>query len=139
VLDVTAYREHVPVRDASAIWGDDGAGHATLADTNPINHVAALDGTDLYISFGNGEPGPLDPPNKQFDELEQWVGEGDENFLGALSAANIPATVDAYGAGTHSWNYWDRELRNSLPLLMHAIGASGAVGDLDGTDPSPTP
>jgi diacylglycerol O-acyltransferase/trehalose O-mycolyltransferase len=129
VLDVTAYREHVPIPEASAIWGDDGSGHPTLADTNPINDVPALEGTDLYISFGNGEPGPLDPPNKEFDELEQWVGEGDENFLGALNAADIPATIDAYGPGTHSWNYWDRELRNSLPLLMNAIGATGAVGD----------
>ena len=89
----------MPNPNAAAIWGDDGSGHPTLADTNPINDVAALDGTDLYISFGNGEPGPLDPPNKQFDELEAWVGEGDEHFLGALDAAGIPATVDAYGPG----------------------------------------
>jgi diacylglycerol O-acyltransferase / trehalose O-mycolyltransferase len=128
VLDVTAYLQHVPDADAAAIWGDDGAGNSTLADTNPINDVADLKGTDLYISFGNGEPGPLDPPNTDFDQLEAWVGEGDEHFLGALDAAGIPATTDAYGAGTHSWNYWDRELRNSLPLLMDAVGATGELG-----------
>jgi diacylglycerol O-acyltransferase/trehalose O-mycolyltransferase len=131
VLDVTAYRQHVPNPNAAAIWGDDASGGPTLADTNPINDVAALDGTDLYISFGNGEPGPLDPPNKEFDELEAWVGEGDESFLGVLNAAGIPATIDAYGPGTHSWGYWDRELRSSLPMLIDAVDATGAVGDLD--------
>ncbi len=135
VLDVTAYLQHEPDRYAADIWGDDGSGHPTLADTNPINDVAALDGTDLYISFGNGEPGPLDPPNTDYDELEAWVGEGDESFLGALDAAGVPATVDDYGPGTHSWNYWDRELRSSLPLLMNAVGATGAVGT--STDDSP--
>jgi S-formylglutathione hydrolase FrmB len=128
VLDVTGYLQHVPEPNAEQIWGDDGSGRPTLADTNPINGVAALDGTGLYISFGNGEPGPLDPPNTEFDQLEAWVGEGDQHFLGAIDSADIPATVHQYGPGTHSWGYWDRELLASLPLLMDAIGATGVAG-----------
>ena len=38
----------------------------------------------------------------------------------------IPATVDAYGPGTHSEPYWERALHRSLPLLLKALGASGA-------------
>jgi S-formylglutathione hydrolase FrmB len=128
VLDITANLQDVPDSIVAGISGGEGPTRTTLADTNPINDVTALKGTDLYISFGNGEPGPLDPPNTEFDRLESWVNQGDESFLGALTAAGIPATIDAYGPGTHSWNYWDRELRRSLPLIMNAVGASGQVG-----------
>jgi len=31
-------------------------------------------------------------------------------------------TVDAYGNGTHSVPYADRELQRSLPLILKALG-----------------
>ena len=62
-------------------------------------------------------------------EQKAWVGEGDQHFLGAIDSAGIPATVHQYGPGTHSWGYWDRELLESLPLLMDAVGATGVAGD----------
>ena len=31
-------------------------------------------------------------------------------FVDRLKALGIPATVDAYGPGTHSWPYWERKL-----------------------------
>jgi diacylglycerol O-acyltransferase / trehalose O-mycolyltransferase / mycolyltransferase Ag85 len=91
-------------------------------DVNPIDLVSALSGATLYISYGNGEPGPLDPAGSGPDDLEAWVGAGDDNFVAALRRANLPATTDAYGAGTHSWGYWDRELKESLPLLLARLG-----------------
>jgi S-formylglutathione hydrolase FrmB len=94
-------------------------------EANPINLVAALDGTPLYVSYGNGEPGPLDPPGTDQDALEAWVGAGADHFVAALDEAGIPATVHAYGPGTHSWPYWDRELEASLPLLLDALGSDG--------------
>ena len=42
--------------------------------------------------------------------------------MSELKKAGIPVTVDAYGDGTHSWEYWDHELRKSLPLLLEAVG-----------------
>lgn len=93
---------------------------------NPINLVDALAGTPLYVSYGNGEAGPLDPPGTGLDELEAWVGAGDDHFVAALDAAGIPASINAYGPGTHSWPYWDRELEASLPLLLHAVGLDPA-------------
>jgi hypothetical protein len=59
-------------------WGDVAADPTKLASLNPINLVSALQGMPLYISHGNGEPGPLDPPTKEYDSLEAWVGEGDD-------------------------------------------------------------
>jgi S-formylglutathione hydrolase FrmB len=88
---------------------------------NPINLVPSLAGTMLYISYGNGDPGPLDPAGTEHDPLEAWVGAGDDHFVAALEDAGIPATVDAYGPGTHSWSYWDRELHESLESLTAAL------------------
>lgn len=39
--------------------------------------------------------------------------------LGQLA---IPVTADAYGSGTHSWPYWERDLHNSLPFRLKALG-----------------
>jgi hypothetical protein len=76
------------------------------------------------VSYGNGQPGPLDPPERRAPSpLETWCGGGSGLFVAELQKAGIPVTVDAYGDGTHSWAYWDRELRLSLPMLLEAIGA----------------
>jgi S-formylglutathione hydrolase FrmB len=77
----------------------------------------------IFISYGNGKPGPLDPPDRQTPSpLEKWCGGGGDLFVAELRKAGIPATVDAYGDGTNSWEYWDRELRVSLPMLVEAMG-----------------
>ena len=34
-----------------------------------------------------------------------------------LKAVGTEATVDLYGAGTHNWVYWQRELHRAWPLL----------------------
>ena len=39
-----------------------------------------------------------------------------------LRRLHIPATIDFYGPGTHSWPYWQRELHRALPLLLRALG-----------------
>jgi diacylglycerol O-acyltransferase/trehalose O-mycolyltransferase len=91
-------------------------------EANPINLVPSLGGESTYVSFGNGEPGPLDPAGTERDELEAWVGHGDEHFVAALDEAGIPASVNAYGPGTHSWSYWDRELHDSMAMLLEALG-----------------
>jgi hypothetical protein len=38
-----------------------------------------------------------------------------------LKHAGVPATVEDYGPGTHSWPYWQRDLHHALPLLMAAL------------------
>jgi hypothetical protein len=41
-----------------------------------------------------------------------------ESMAAALRGAHIPATVDDYGPGTHSWPYFQRELHRAMPMLM---------------------
>ena len=91
-------------------------------ESNPINLVNQLEGVPLYISYGNGEPGPLDAPDADFDRLESWVGGGADSFTDALAEAGIDAAVHAYGPGSHSWPYWERELATSLPFILESLG-----------------
>jgi len=91
----------------------------TLAEMAPL-----LRGTKVvFVSYGNGEPGPLDPPDRiAGSPLEKWCGGGSDLFVEELRKAGVPVTVDDYGDGTHSWEYWDRELQLSLPLMLEAVG-----------------
>jgi S-formylglutathione hydrolase FrmB len=77
----------------------------------------------VIVSYGNGEPGPLDPPDRRLSSpLEKWCGGGSDLFVSELRKAGVKVTADGYGDGTHSWEYWDRELRETLPLLLDAVG-----------------
>lgn len=122
VLDVTASGISSTAVQSAIDQAEQIADANGWTDVNPIDLVPALFGATLYISYGNGDPGPLDPAGSGPDDLEAWVGAGDDNFVAALRRANVPATTDAYGAGTHSWGYWDRELKESLPLLLEKLG-----------------
>jgi diacylglycerol O-acyltransferase / trehalose O-mycolyltransferase len=104
---------------------------------DPVDLIGKLAGKALYFSYGTGQPGPLDPGRTDVDELEQVIGGGDQGFTAALKAAGIPATVHAYGPGTHSWPYWERELHAALPMLLEAVGGT-ASGPLPTPPPHPS-
>jgi S-formylglutathione hydrolase FrmB len=126
-LDLRAEVADEPPPDAAAIWGDPVTDSANWDAHDPMHLVPELRGTTLYLSYGNGTPGPLDPPTAHQDLIETRIDEGNVRFADALAAAHIPATVDSYGPGTHSWSYWDRELGESLPTLLDALRGAPAV------------
>ena len=99
-------------------WGDRTADQATWEEHNPLSQAASLEGTDLYISYGNGRSGPLDAAGPGSDDLEGWVAPQNEALVARLEELGIPATVEGYGDGTHTWPYWERALRASLPVLL---------------------
>jgi S-formylglutathione hydrolase FrmB len=41
-----------------------------------------------------------------------------------LQQLNIPATFDFRNNGTHSWGYWEDDLRASWPQLAESLGLS---------------
>jgi len=126
-LDLRGYFERFPDPYEAARWGDPVTDASNWDGHDPIELAPQLRGTAVYLSFGTGQPGPLDPPGADEDQLEAFISGGNQRFLAALTSAGISATVDAYGPGTHSWPYWDRELRASLPLLLRALGESPAA------------
>lgn len=110
----------------NALWGDPVAQRAIWVANDPTYHVALLHGVELFVASGNGQPGPLDPPGTRPNAVEAEVHAESLNFVQALKQAYVPVTTDFYGPGTHSWLYWQRDLHQSFPMLMKAIGAQAA-------------
>jgi S-formylglutathione hydrolase FrmB len=109
------------VREA-ATWGDPRAQEGIWREHNPTDLAPKLQGLALYVSYGDGRPGPLDGPAIGVDDIERRIARENEHFLARLKDAGIAVTVDAYGAGRHDWPYWERELHRSMPLLLQALG-----------------
>jgi esterase/lipase superfamily enzyme len=89
-------------------YGDPAVDEVIWRDNDPAYLASNLKGTALFVASGNGEPS---------DAVESVVGQMSEAFVGALDTAGIPHTADLYGAGTHTWPYWVRDLRHFLPWL----------------------
>ena len=114
-------------RPGEAIWGDRVEQRANWAAHDPVSLAPALRGVALYVSYGSGDHAGR---GRIVGDLEQWfagVNErwlvgGNQAFIDRLEGLGIPVTVDA-GPGTHSWPYWERAMRRSLPLVLGALGA----------------
>lgn len=113
--------------DALALFGDPTAQADIWAAHNPVDLVENLRGLTLYVSCGNGEPGPLDPsdtdPSGLLAQLETALLAHNESFVAGAQSFDVDVTTDFYGPGTHTWPYWDRQLHAAFPILMRAIGA----------------
>ncbi|TYB65504.1 esterase family protein [Nonomuraea sp. PA05] len=126
VLDTTGDRSGVRRllsengEDTTALWGEPD-GQAWDAH-NPARLAGRLGGVPLYVSCGNGDPGPLDPPGATGD-FEGALLRQATVFAERARAAGAEITTDFYGAGTHTWPYWERALERALPMLRAAIGA----------------
>lgn len=107
--------------DPNALWGDPVTDARTWAAHNPYDLAKRLRGTPVYLSAGNGQPGPLDPPDAQPDALEQLLGEQSAALAKRLRDLRVPLWTDFYGPGRHAWPYWERALHDSFPLLRHAL------------------
>jgi S-formylglutathione hydrolase FrmB len=108
--------------DPDALWGDPVAQARVWAAHNPFDLARRLRGTPVYLSTGNGQPGPLDPPGAGFDGLEQLLGEQTEAVAARLRAENVVVRTDFYGPGRHTWPYWERALHRSFPMLVQEMG-----------------
>jgi S-formylglutathione hydrolase FrmB len=91
---------------------------------NPWDLAANLRNTTVVIDTGNGQPGPLDPPDKLFDPIEFGVHDMSVSLHQRLLALGIPHTWNDYGPGTHTWPYWQRDLAEALPSMMSGFKAA---------------
>jgi S-formylglutathione hydrolase FrmB len=60
-----------------------------------------------------------------------------------LDRPGIPVTADLGSSGTHSWRYWEDDLRNSWPTLAASMGLeirhrSGTTSTASAASPGPT-
>jgi S-formylglutathione hydrolase FrmB len=99
---------------------------------DPTTLAENLRWTHMYLYWGNGQPGPYDKPDPGYGGaalIEGAVAESSKGFQKRLDDLSIPAYFDAYGAGTHSWPYWTRDLQESIDKIM---------GDFADPDPNPS-
>ena len=101
-----------------AIWGDPEADRTVWERHDPTVLAPRLRGLPLFVSSGNGEPGPLDPPGCERDEIEAGTLRESEAFVACARRLRIGVSASFYGPGRHDWPYWERELTRALPLLL---------------------
>jgi diacylglycerol O-acyltransferase / trehalose O-mycolyltransferase len=109
--------------DPLAVWGRPRGRGSTWAAHDPTALARRLRGLPLFVSSGNGEPGPLDRARRRRDPVEATVDRESHAFTARLRRLRIRATTDFYGRGTHDWPYWERELERALPMLRRALFA----------------
>jgi S-formylglutathione hydrolase FrmB len=95
---------------------------------NPWDIAENLRGLHLEIRAGNGERGELDEPGPAPpDPLEQSTHQQSVNLHERFNALGIPHVWDDYGKGTHTWPYWARDLKRTLPEFMRVLADPPAV------------
>jgi S-formylglutathione hydrolase FrmB len=136
VPDIAYYPEDVagvtPVTYATEVGLDSEPPNSMFGDraTNEINWAAHdpttlannLRAMNLFMYFGNGQPGPLEPsPEPAASSIEALVHEDNVHFHNRLTELNIPSLYYDYGPGTHAWPYWARDLKWSIGAVMEAF------------------
>ncbi|MGW5229519.1 alpha/beta hydrolase [Nocardia niigatensis] len=117
------------------MWGPPG--DPEWREQDPYLQADRLRGTAVYVSAGNGIPGPFDTPDALHGDLLQltWqllfgsplevLADGCTHRLrDRLQQLGIPATFDFRSTGTHSWGYWQEDLHKSWPMFEAALNRS---------------
>jgi len=105
---------------ANSMFGPRTSDEVNWAAHDPTTLAANLRGMNLLMYAGNGQPGPLNSgvPNAGAMAIEAGVYQLTTLFHNRLVALGLPSYIDLYGAGTHSWPYWTRDLQQSIGTIM---------------------
>lgn len=122
--------------DAGNMYGPPG--DPLWAANDPYLNAAGLRGVELFLSSGNGIPGPYDRTGEHRLAGGGAVALANQVLVGGIIEAateqctrsmadrladlGIPATVVLRSYGTHSWGYWEDELAESWPVLARGLG-----------------
>ena len=103
----------------NTFFGDPLTNGVNWAAHDPATLAENLRSTQMYMYWGNGQPGPFDSPSSFLGGtgIESAVWQDNNDFQRRLNALRIPALFDDYGPGTHSWPYWTRDLGWSIDKI----------------------
>ena len=71
----------------------------------------------MALHTGNGQPGGPFGGNT-FDLIEFGAHEMSVRVHNRLEQLRIPHVWDDHGPGSHTWPYWARDLRETLPSML---------------------
>lgn len=114
--------------NASNMWGENA--DPKWVEHDPSRNAEALRGKDVYVSVGTGLPGPYEFAQGEDALTAVTMGGPLEAaalycttlFDTKLRSLDIPAKFVYRPYGTHSWPYWQDDLRESWPTLRDALG-----------------
>lgn len=114
--------------DANKMWG--APTNPEWAAHDPYELAPKLKGISLYVSAGAGTVGAFDAPAGVPGVSTNVTGMGleilsrltSQNFVSQLNKLAIPVTAEFRPSGTHSWPYWDFEMRQSWQQAAGALG-----------------
>jgi diacylglycerol O-acyltransferase / trehalose O-mycolyltransferase / mycolyltransferase Ag85 len=110
--------------DPLALWGDPRADVEIWKQHNPYDLAPQLKGVRLFISAGNGQPGPLDSAGTSEDQTEIALRAENQAFADRVRKVGLNVEINLYKPGTHNWVYWQRELHRAWPLISDGLGLS---------------
>jgi S-formylglutathione hydrolase FrmB len=99
-----------------SIWGPRALDELTWRAHNPWDLAANLGNMTLSIRTGNGHGS-----DGSYDPIEAAVHDMSVALHERLDGFGIAHLWDDYGTGTHSWPYWQRDLRLELPRIVQAF------------------
>ncbi|WP_347954788.1 alpha/beta hydrolase [Gordonia aichiensis] len=121
--------------DITNMWGPlDGPG---WRENDPYLHASALKGVNVYMTSGTGLPGRYDTldsrlingdPAVLLDQvvmggvIEAAVHNCTTQMEQALKAAGVNTTTITRPVGTHSWEYWEKDLHTTWPMIAKDLG-----------------
>jgi S-formylglutathione hydrolase FrmB len=105
----------------TCIWGDPVTQGVSWHADDPTYLAQNLASLSLFVASGNGQAGMYDTPGTESTTedglIESVVYAMNQSFTAALSGDGVAYTKYFYGAGTHSWGYWLRDLAHFLPQM----------------------
>lgn len=118
--------------DVDNMWGP--AGDPRWVEHDVYLNADGLRGKALYLSSHTGLPGPYDTPGQERaagesfatqiiagGAIEMATGVCTRQLVHRLGELDIPVTADLDSPGTHSWGYWEDDLRKAWPILAESM------------------
>ncbi|GEE01230.1 esterase [Gordonia spumicola] len=120
--------------DITNMWGP--LGGQGWKDNDPYLHADKLKGVKVYMTTGTGLPGRFDVPGARLIDgnpatlidqvlmggaIEAVVDSCTQQMQQVLVAGGVDSTLTVRPTGTHSWEYWERDLHNTWPSIARDL------------------
>ena len=131
--------DHVP---ANSAFGPRATEEINWANHDPATLANNLRNTRLFLWTGNGQIGPFTTPDCTSGfamSIESLVGQDTDAFYARSTGLGIPSAYNNYGAGTHCFAYWARDLQQTIGPVAHGFShPSSPPGKVTYTIADPT-